>query len=310
MRSALHPYHDAQPDPAKSVFLCGAPRSGTTWLAERLNHANDYRYVYEPFNFENVPMCRHFLARQYLGPDDDNAAYLDPATAIFSGRIRNAWVDQYNRCPNVQRRLIKDVRSTLMLKWIRNHFPQMPIVFLLRQPCAVAVSRLKLGYPTDLMETVFSRQPALMADYLAPMARAIGLAQTPFQRHVADWCIENAVPLTQLVEGDVHLVFYENLVMNPEQELRRLFHFLGRPFEESILDGLRTPSATSRPGGQGRVAPTDRRSIEGWHRHVSADERSAARRLTTAFGLDEIYGAASLPSARGAQALSGARARA
>jgi hypothetical protein len=145
-------YLDHDPDIAKSVFICGAGRSGTTWLAEILNRSGSFRYLYEPFNRGQVRQCRHFSARQYMRPSDHRTEYLGVAEAIFSGKIRSGWIDQYNSWGLTRYRLIKDVRSTLMLKWIRDHFPQMPIVFVVRHPCAVAFSRCKEGWRTDLRD--------------------------------------------------------------------------------------------------------------------------------------------------------------
>lgn len=288
-------YLDVERDPAKSTFICGAGRSGTTWLAELLNYANKYRLLVEPFTAERVPMCRHFEARQYLRPDDENAEYFEAAYSIFSGRIRNNWVDRRNRWMITRQRLIKDVRSTLMLKWIRNRFPQMPIVFLVRHPCAVAISRTKLGYRTDLRH-VYLRQDALMADHLAPFADEIAAAETAFEHHTVDWCVENLLPFRQLSPGDVHLVFYEDLWVNPKAELQRLFTYLKRPFDEAVLQRLNKPSVTARKKGDASAILSGESVIDAWRKYVSAEEYSAALRTTRVFGLDQIYGESSLPN--------------
>lgn len=297
-------YRDDDPDPAKSIFICGAGRSGTTWLVEVFNSTNEYRMLYEPFNCEQVRRCRHFSARQYLRPLNDDPAYLEPARAIFSGAIRDPWIDQYNRCKNARSRLIKDVRCTLMLKWIRNHFPETPMIFIIRHPCAVALSRLDYGWRTDLRENVFFPQKSLMADYLAPLTEQLAWANSPFERHVVDWCIENFVPLAQLDKGDVHLVFYENLLVSPTEELRKLFDFLKRPFDESILERRHRRSASSRlrRGNLGVVRSRDN-PVDGWRRHVSPSELEAAGRITKIFGLDRIYGDSSGPNPSEVQAM-------
>jgi Sulfotransferase family len=295
-------YLDYEPDYRKTVFVCGAPRSGTTWLAEVLNRSHAYRYLYEPFNCDKVPMVNHFSERQYLRPHNDDPKYLEPARSIFTGKARDAWIDQYNRPGIVRRRLIKDVRSMLMLKWIREHFPGMKIIFIIRHPCAVTVSRIKLGWRSIWRETFFN-QHDLMADYLSPFAGDIAAAHGVFERHIVDWCVENFVPLDQLVKSDVFLAFYENLLADPKIGLQKLFQFLELPFDKTVLKLLTKPSVTSRSKGDNRTTPGGSSIIEGWRKHVADEELACARRWTTMFGLNEIYGDGSLANAKFAQDL-------
>lgn len=301
---------DADPNPAKSILIAGAPRSGTTWLAEMLNHANDYRVIYEPFNRNFVPLCRDFSGIQYLRPDDNNIRYLHPARAIFSGRIRGPWVDRHNRRRFAQRRLIKDVRSNLMLKWVRVHFPEMPIVFLVRHPCAVALSRVSINANDDVTQRVFFQQEALLADHLAPFAKEIGWIDTPFQRHIMIWCIQNLVPFAQLNKGDAYLAFYENLIVNPMEEFQKLFSFLKQPFDAAALEQrLGKPSATAFKKGRVATMPSADSIVGSWRKKLSADELAAARRITTLFGLDQIYGDECVPNVLAAENLLSTRHR-
>ena len=287
-------YWDYNNDVAKSVLVCGAGRSGTTWLAETINATNEFRYLYEPFNREHVPECRYFAPFQYLRPQEDDARYLGAARAIFSGRIRNAWIDQYNRRIIVRRRLIKDVRSSLMLKWIRNHFPEMPIVFVVRHPCAVAVSRIKLGFRTDRRDE-YCADRKLMADYLLPLSDEVQRADSAFERHIVDWCVSNLVPFSQLQKGDVFLAFYENICAAPEKEFERLYKYLGMAFDGSVLTRLNTPSAsTGRKIMRTSRAHSAEQAVDGWRKHVSTENLAFTERITQAFGLYDIYGTSSL----------------
>ena len=59
--------------------------------------------MYEPFHNRRVPEVKAFKTWQYLRPDDDSPTYLKPATAIFEGRIRNAFVSALNRRVFVRR---------------------------------------------------------------------------------------------------------------------------------------------------------------------------------------------------------------
>jgi len=132
---------DADGDYRHAVLLVGSGRSGTSWVPEVINFDHRYRYMYEPFHSKHVPIARGWLPRQYLRPDDADAARLDLATRIFTGRLRNAYADAYNKCVVARQRLVKDTRLQLALGWIRRHFPEMPMIYLMRHPCAVVNSR-------------------------------------------------------------------------------------------------------------------------------------------------------------------------
>jgi hypothetical protein len=281
-------------DHRDSVFLAGSGRSGTTWLSEVINHKGRCRYVFEPFNPARVGPFEHFQSKQYLRPDDSREEFLEPARLALTGALKNPWTDRYNRAFVARRRLIKDIRANLLLGWMRSNFPGMPIVLLLRHPCAVVTSRLALGWKDNLGETM--AQLDLVEDHLLPMEAEINAARDGFERHLFLWCIDNYVPLRQFARGEIHLVFYENLLMNPEDELRSLFGFLGEDPDDRVYDKLGRPSPLTR-----KDAPV--RSINGWRTRVSARQLEMAGEILTLFSLDGVYSQEPMPDPSGAYAL-------
>lgn len=279
---------DLDGDHGNSIFLAGSGRSGTTWLSEILNHKNEYRYVFEPFYPDKVRLCKNFHRKQYLRPDDRREEFLGPARKIVSGDLRNVWTDRFNRKLVARRRLIKDIRANLLLGWLRANFPEMPLVLLLRHPCAVTVSRLDLGWRDILDETMDQRE--LVEDHLSPFEEEIRSARTPFERSIFLWCIENYVPLKQLQQlgrGEFHLVFYENLCTEPESEVRRLYTFLGKKPDESVYLNLGRPSPLSR---RESAVALGGRPVDSWVRSVDDAQVERAAEILSLFGLDRIYG--------------------
>ena len=61
---------DRDRDYRSSVLLAGTGRSGTTWVSEIINHRNEYRYVFEPFNHQKLRIAQPFGPKRYLRPDD------------------------------------------------------------------------------------------------------------------------------------------------------------------------------------------------------------------------------------------------
>lgn len=295
-------YVDVNRDASATVLLCGSGRSGTTWLVGVANYDNYYRLMIEPFFRAHVPAVKAFRRRQYLRPSNVDPTYLGPATSIFTGAIRDGFIDQLNRRIVCTSRIVKDVRCTLMLGWLRARFPAMPIVLVLRHPCAVAHSRAKLGWD-DIREDYLG-QPDLVTDHLAPFAGAIRAASTDFERHVFDWCVENYVPFRQLAPGGVHLAYYENFCVDPARELDRLFAFLGRPYDARIFSTLTRSTASAFAAGRARSSAviSEESLTESWRGQLSRDQIDRAYEIVASFGLERIYGRAWLPDMDGALA--------
>ncbi len=281
-------------DHRNTVFLAGSGRSGTTWLSGVINYRGRYRYVFEPFNPARVGAFAGFGSKQYLRPDDTREAFLKPARLALSGGLRDPWMDRFNTRLVARRRLVKDIRANLMLGWMRANFPGMPIVLLLRHPCAVVTSRLALGWRDNLDETM--AQEDLVRDHLLPMESQIRAAADDFERHLFLWCIDNYVPLRQFAPGEIHLAFYEDLLLNPEDGLRSLFGFLELDLDDRAYEKLGRPSPLSRMG-----APPP--YVDGWREHVSSRQLERARGILALFGLDRVYGVGPMPSPSGAYSL-------
>ena len=133
--------------PEHVAFLAGAPRSGTTWVSNIINYRNSYRYMFEPFNCEQIGACRHFNFRQYLHPEDPGSLHAKTIDRVFEGRLRHHWTDQQNRRIFADRLLIKDVRSNLMLGWLQKRYPSTKFILLhhrkmssSNRPCAWRIS--------------------------------------------------------------------------------------------------------------------------------------------------------------------------
>lgn len=283
-------YIDLNSDYKDAIFLAGTGRSGTTWISSIINYNNEYRYIFEPFYSDRVSTVKNFRYRQYLRPDNQAKEFILPTKQILSGKVRSNWTDRYNKRFISNKRLIKDIRANLLLSWIHNNFPSVPIILLLRHPCAVVNSHLKLGWDNHIEELL--EQAELIEDFLHPFKQNILEAQTDFEQQIFLWCIENYVPLKQFKKGEIHLAFYENFCECPREEIERLFSFLGKKFDESIFLNLKKPSSMSTKES---AVITGDSIVDSWRKHVTDEQLQRAIEIMSRFGLDKIYSKDGMP---------------
>jgi hypothetical protein len=241
----LRIYQDNDRDVDKSVFVVGSARSGTTWLANLIASQFNSRLMFEPFNPDLVQEYRRFNYFQYMRPDDANQELFDYCYKIFTGNIRNPWIDREIQQIFPQGRVIKCIRSSLMLRWLDIQFPEVRKFFVIRHPCAVVQSRMNLGWATDDDIRHFLNQPKLIDDYLQEKLEIIAGARQVEQKHAIIWCITNLVPIHQFQSSNLNLVVYEKLVEKPETELSRIFSVLGVSDKPDIVNKVNRLSSTT-----------------------------------------------------------------
>ena len=276
----------------KTVFLAGCGGSGTTWLAELINLNHDYRYVFEPFHNQFVNEWSSFLSRQYLRGDEKNPEIIAAMENILRGRINYRWTDKYWDGEKKSKLLIKDIRANLVLKWIKNHYPDIHIIFLIRHPGAVIESRLNLGWDAGL-NMIFS-QPLLVRDYLQPFIEMVNKPGLTFlQRNAIMWCIENYIPLKQCQRGEIQVVFYEDLVADTVYQLKTISRYIREPFHPELLEAVGKPSALTKKS-EDSIADKDE-LICSWSKRWSDEQKNILMEILKIFDLDQLYDTKGMP---------------
>ena len=291
-------------DYRKTIFLAGSARSGTTWLQEIINFNNEYRILFEPFRPEKVELVSQWQNHQYLRVDENSPQFLKPLNKILRGKIKDVWVDTYNQRLFSQKRIIKTIHANLLLFWIKNHYPEIPIILILRHPCAVANSKINIvgkhfRYNNNPLDRFLS-QDALMEDFLRPYENQLMATKTVFETFIFIWCIENLIPITQFPEGGIYITFYENLCLNPESEIRQLFSYIEKPYSSEVINKVKIPSPVSRKNS---AINSGFDLINSWRKTITTDQIQRALRILNLFGLDVIYNDGDLPLVEGNEVL-------
>lgn len=285
-------YVNPDSDLRKSILVAGTARSGTTWLGDLIASRIPSRIMFEPFNPDLVPDYSDFHYFQYVRPGTTNPKFHTFAEKVFTGEIRNQWVDRQNERIRSQYRLIKEIRINLALKWLYDNFPEIPILFLLRHPCAVVSSRMELGWATDRDIEPFLSQPDLFQDHLGSHLDLIKNAKTAEEKHAIIWSVSNLVPLRQFKPGELKVVYYENLCTQLQAEMTSIFASIGQKRVDSVIDKIDRPSQTARVTS---AIVTGSDKITGWKKKLSASQIDNILRIVDKFGLSHLYGSSLIP---------------
>ena len=280
-------YIDSNTDYHNTILLSSLGRSGSTMIANLINANNNYRIIFEPFKAGTVKIAAGFEYPTFIQPADTNPQKLHTLDTIITGKIRTAWTDFDNRKMYASQRLIKDVRTNLMLGWIKNNYPDLPVILLVRNPFAVVESWTRAKWPFDQPKKRLLEQEKELAHFLPEGIFAkYRLANTALANHLYNWCINYYIALQQAQKKNIHITFYENYFAQPEQEIKKLFAYLKKPVPEKALASLNNLSHSTRKvsplqsGGNIRTA---------WKKKYTAEEINAGCDILKEFGLADLY---------------------
>jgi hypothetical protein len=300
-------YLDVHTEADSTILVAGSRRSGTTWLGEVVNYRNDRRTLFEPFHPLHSSWARRGRLEwaHYSEPEFADEALFEMCTRLWSGRVRDAWVDKHNTKRVARRRLVKCVECTNLLPWIARRFPTLRMTFLVRHPFAVAESQMSMTFHDDGLtdlDVLRHRRRLLdgVYDTLRDSTRArafVEQSRDRFESHVVRWCLENRIPLSMLGGHQAHVVFYEDLVLHTREELARLGRHLSMRFDSTALAASRKPSRTdfrnrARLVGDGADPIA---FVGAWRANLSDDDVERGLAVLEAFELDHVYSDQTLP---------------
>jgi hypothetical protein len=285
-------YRDTDRDPSRSILVAGTGRSGTTWLADIINSQIPCRIMFEPFHRRQVEEFNQFNYFQYMRPTDSNDALLSYCHKVFTGDIKHKWIDAQINHIFPKYRLIKDVRVNLFLKWIHNNFPSIPLLFIVRHPCAVVQSRIEWNWEADPDIEPFLNQNELINDYLYDKIDTIKKAKTIEEKHAIIWCISNIVPIKQFQPDRINAIFYENMCIQPDIEVPKIFHMIQQGYEKSVFKSIKELSSTTRRGSA-LVAGGD--VLTWWKKRLSSRQIRNILHVVEQFELGYLYDDSCIP---------------
>lgn len=229
-------------DIEQTIIVASIARGGSTWLANILLGLPRYQLIWEPLTLIGSndicsPSRYGFEPLNYIPIDAQEPAKLAYLNQIFRGQMMTR---RTIRLPGTfpQRLLlrrgfiVKFVEANMLLGWLTQNF-NLRTVALIRHPCATIASQLRFGFQGRR----FSLPATLLRDY--PHLESIyAELYHPEEVLAFYWAIKYYVPFQQSATGQSSwlLTTYERLVRNGEQEIERIFDYLGEPVPLSAYD--------------------------------------------------------------------------
>jgi hypothetical protein len=286
----LDPLHD----PARALYVVSWPRSGSTWLAELLASSPGTRLVFEPANlaYEGRPeLGTDLVSLPRVAPGGDLGGAGPRLEQAVTGRLRTHWSDQITTTRLARRRVVKDILGVGALPWIADRWPTMPVILLVRHPLAVAHSLVQLTWS---MNNATSAQGFI--DAHAPGADP-SLAAAALLGELAQWADAHAAALGCDQAERTLVVFYEDLVTAPDEEIARLVRHVtehgGRAWRTLSFDRrmVERPSFASFR----RTSATTAERLEPWRHVYEPAVIDAAMEILAQRGLAGLYGPEATP---------------
>lgn len=213
------------PSGEPNVFIHSMPRSGSTWLMELILTQPGFTSHNEPLNL------RKDAVRDNLGVSDwadlHNTAFRDKLSSYIDGFCSGTLRDARFNKPSPLSPFYRPVTHRVVFKFIHgaeehiNWLSEMfngRVLFLVRHPIPVALSRKYLPKLDSILDTEFSR---FFTKVQLRMAKKIINGDDQFARGVLEWCLRNSVMLQSRTDGWVVLT-YEQLVVDPKPAISHI----------------------------------------------------------------------------------------
>ena len=280
----------AFPSEFQVYTVFGSGRSGTTWLTEMLADISGGKIIDEPLkrtNSHKIDKMRLVGWGQYM--PEHEAGWNDLAEYFIRlYALREINPNHLHDMENLWRQntwLIKFIRANLLMPWLVDFMELRKPVYIVRNPYSVIASQMKHpgwglnreGKLTSKVEMSHFRYYDLFyKDFQGLYDRV----ETREEFLAFIWVLENKYILNHPKHGKAWIsVKYEDIVLNPQQELKRICELLNINFTNKSLD-LTRPSYSSNLQ---QIEST--RQIDKWKSDLKASQIDAIHAILEAGGM-------------------------
>lgn len=269
----------------RASVVLGTGRSGTTWLMEILGSDPRYLPVFEPLHREWTTdgSLRRMRGFQAVGRDESDPILEAFLREVLQGHVLNRWTVRdatVRQILQAERTVVKMIRLCGATGWFEITFPQVPVVALMRHPCAVVASmrRADGGWrqlPSDALRDYAAASLGIDPDLLLAEGE-----MSEVRRFATLWAVDNAALLRDSTPERTLLVGFEELLADPESHLPRITAHLGLDIDLGALDLRRASSTTARAGS----VPASH-ELGRWRSQLTLDEIDTVLEIAHTVGL-------------------------
>jgi len=307
---------DQEIDSHDTIIIAGAPRSGTTWLAEIIENIPEYSSVLEPLNPAWFPLSYKvgFRPHMFLPNNADWKEGKKHLEDILTGKVISI-KPLYRLTPsNIVTRLssnklvVKFIRANLILPWISENFKYRAIIFIIRHPCAVVLSQLRTGFcgythPGQPDRNYFPKKEEILNEACKikfinkDLLKKIQNISSVEEILAVLWCLDNLIPLYYLKNNKPSkwiFTTYEQLSTDGLKEIHRICDIIQeKKGLKNMLKHLEVPSITTFMKKSSNVTKNNLQ-ISKWKRDLSEKQIEKILNIVNWFNLD-LYNYDSLP---------------
>lgn len=280
------------------------PRSGSTWFSEVLLNIPNSCLFDEPFQrdrirgIEFVPdnTAQKFNEIKELGfyffqPIPKDVEWHE-AKSIIAKLIQGKLVslglyDDYGlwRLKKATNFIIKMNHASLMASWMQSNFKFSSLV-LLRNPLAILASSIRHEWISkmNVNKNTYSPQFLYNEVFLKYQATYNRLVNSKEDLLIFLWAINVKEGILKMDPEKSLFVFYEELLINFESELVRIFNYLKHPFPEEILQQRFVPSKSSKKYALENIQ--SKNQLNQWKTVLTKDQIESANKILVAFEID------------------------
>ncbi len=229
---------DPSPDP---VFILGLPRAGSTLIEQILSSHSQIEGTME---LPDIPQLAMREAREAGGKRQD---WPDALAAMEPGRLAELGAEFLERT-RIQRKTDKP----FYIDKLPNNWGYLGFIALILPNAKIIDAR---RHPLDCCFSNFRQHFA--------KGQAFAYDLSHIGRYYADY-VRAMAHYDQVLPGRVHRVIHEQLLDDPEGEVRRLLDYLGLPFEEACLQFHTNTRAVRTASSEQVRRPINRDGVGQW----------------------------------------------
>ncbi len=243
-----------------------------------------------PKQADIVPVELKWGTRPYLREHIKDPIASQLMQDILTLKKNSPWTLRYSKSLSKLCRgkkvMTKFVRASLLLPWLCNTFEfRYRPLYLLRHPLPTVLSQASNFYSQNENSNTFQLPDSINNDIYGVHFSYLQSLESTIEQLLALWCIHNKTVIEQSDnERRWRLVFYENLVTNPEAEFSEICQQLGLEIELNTVDFKRASSTDF----QGAFQQDSDNQLSKWRSHLSDETLFKLQSILDYFGV-HIY---------------------